>query len=164
MTEQWAEIFGFPKYRVSNYGRVKRDDREHPVGVHVNQQGIAYVSLMNGTEQVHRALARLVAKAFLTQKNDAFDTPINLDGDRLHCHADNLEWRPRWFAIQYHMQFNNRWHNPIESPLRDMDTGEVYDNSWTVVTTFGLLEKDVVLSVDHYTVCWPTFKRFQYAD
>jgi hypothetical protein len=105
-----------------------------------------------------------VAKAFLPQKNEAFDTPIHLDGDRLNCHVDNLEWRPRWFAISYHMQFKNRWPVPIEAPLRDMETEEIYDGSWAVALTFGLLEKDVVLSVENYTVCWPTFKRFQYAD
>jgi hypothetical protein len=167
MTEQWAQVPDFPKYKVSNFGRVQRDDRENSVGVHENQQGIAYVSLMggpDGDQQFHRGLARLVALAFLPRRNDAFDTPINLDGDRLHCHVENLEWRPRWFAIQYHMQFRKRWENPIESPLRDMETGEMYDNSWVVALTFGLLEKDVVLSVDNYTVCWPTFKRFQYAD
>jgi len=167
MTERWAEVPDFPFYKVSNYGQVRRNDRENSVGVHLNQQGIAYVSLMGGPQndvQYHRGLARLVASAFVPQDREAFDTVINLDGDRLNCVADNLEWRPRWFAIQYHMQFKDRFHNPIESPLRDMSTGDVYDNSWDVVTTFGLLEKDVVLSVDNYTVCWPTFKRFQYAD
>lgn len=164
MTEQWVPIPGFPKYYVSNLGQVKREDRDSAVGVHLNQQGVAYISLQREERQFHKALARLVAKAFVPQKSEAFDTPINLDGDRLHCAANNLEWRPRWFAVRYHMQFRERWHNPIESSLRDMETGELYENSWALVTTFGLLEKDVVLSVDNYTVCWPTFKRFQYAD
>lgn len=166
VTEQWVPIEGFPNYSVSNFGRVKRDDRE-PVGVHTNQQGVAYVSLMGGPHgevQYHRGLARLVAKAFIHQAREAFDTPINRDGDRLNCASDNLEWRPRWFAIRYHQQFVNRYENPIESSLRDMETGEIYMDSWVVAMSFGLLEKDVVLSVDNYTVCWPTFKRFQYAD
>jgi hypothetical protein len=163
MVERWAEIPDFPKYSVSNTGKVKREDRE-PVRVHVNQQGIAYISLMAGEVQVHRSLARIVASAFVPKRAEAFDTPINLDGDRLNCVDSNLEWRPRWFAVRYHMQFKHRYLNPIESPLRDMETGEIYDDSWVVATTFGLLEKDVIAAVDNFTVCWPTFKHFQYAD
>jgi hypothetical protein len=119
---------------------------------------------MDGDEQVHRGLARLIAKLFIPQRLEAFDTPINLDGDRKNCSVDNLMWRPRWFAITYHMQFKERWPEPIEVPLRDMESGDLYDNSWQVVTTFGLLEKDVVQSVENYTVVWPTYQRFQYAD
>lgn len=164
MTEQWVEIPDFPLYKVSNHGLVKRNDRESPVAVHLNQQRIAYISLMDGETQYHRSLARLVAQMFVSQEREAFDTPIHLDGDRLNCNAGNLEWRPRWYAIRYHMQFKRRYHNPIESELRDMETGDVYSGSWSVAINFGLLEEDVVKSVDNYTVVWPTFKRFQYAD
>lgn len=161
---EWKEIPGFPLYQVSRYGQVKRNDRENSVGVHLNQQDVAYVSLMRGDEQFHRGLARLVALAFIPKSIETFDTPINLDGDRLNCDVGNLMWRPRWFAIQYHMQFKSRWAEPIEAQLRDMESGDVYEGSWDVSTRFGLLEKDVVGSVENYTVCWPTYQRFQYAD
>lgn len=160
----WKEVPNFPLYLVHPEGRVRRKDRQHEVRVHMNQQDVAYVSLMREDEQFHRGLARLVAQVFIPKSLDAFDTPINLDGDRTNCHVDNLMWRPRWFAIQYHMQFKQRWPEPIEVPLREMESGDLYDNSWHVVTTFGLLEKDVVGSVENYTVCWPTYQRFQYAD
>lgn len=164
MNEVWVPVPGHPKYHVSNLGQVKREDRANPVGVHTNQQGIAYISMQLEEHQVHKSLARLVALAFVPRDREAFDTPIHLNGDRLDCRQENLVWRPRWFAVNYHLQFKNRFHNPIESPLRDMETGDVYSDSWTVATIFGLLEEDVVRSVDNYTVCWPTFKRFQYAD
>lgn len=161
---EWVPIEGFPLYSVNRLGQVRRNPEGRPVRTHLNQQDVAYISLMRDDEQVHRGLARLVAKAFIPQKLEAFDTPINLDGDRLNCSVDNLMWRPRWFAIQYHHQFKVRYPNPIETPLRDVEQGTVYDNSWEIVTTFGLLEKDVVGSVENFTVCWPTYQRFQHVD
>lgn len=164
MTEQWKEIPGFPGYWVSNYGQVKYEHRDKPVGVHLNQQGVAYISLQKNNEQYHRALGRLVAQLFIPRERDAFDTVVNRDGVRTNCYAENLMWRPRWFAIRYHQQFDRRFESPILAPLRDMDDGEIYEGSWPVAVSFCLLEEDVVKSVEHYTVVWPTFKRFQYAD
>jgi hypothetical protein len=161
--EGWAWIPEFPLYQVSTHGQVRRGEDGHPVGVHLNQQDVAYVSLMRDDEQFHRGLARLVALAFIPKNIDTFDTPINLNGDRRNCDVSNLMWRPRWFAIQYHMQFKRRGIS-IDVPLRDMESGDVYNNSWDVATTFGLLEKDVVGSVENYTVVWPTYQRFQFAD
>jgi hypothetical protein len=45
-----------------------------------------------------------------------------------------------------------------------MDQGDVYQDSWHVATTFGLLEEDVVGAVENYTVVWPTYQRFAHAD
>ena len=160
----WRAIPGFPLYVINEEGQVRRKDREHPVRVHLNQQNVAYVSLMRGDEQFHRGLARLVLKTFVPQKLDAFDTPINLDGDRMNCHVDNLMWRPRWFAIQYHHQFKVRFEDPIEQPIIDVDTGRHFQGSWDACTKLGLLEKDLVASIDNLTVVWPTYQRFQLID
>lgn len=161
---EWEEVPGFPLYVINRDGQVRRRDREYPVMVHQNQQEVAYVSLMTEAEQFHRGLARLVLKTFVPQKLDAFDTPINLDGDRMNCCVDNLMWRPRWFAIQYHLQFKHRFEDPIEQPIIDVDSGRHFQSSWDACTKLGLLEKDLVASIDNFTVVWPTYQRFQVID
>ena len=159
--EEWAPIQGFPGYSVSNLGRVRRDVTGRILRIKVNQYGVAYVGLMRD-DQKQRSLALLVARAFLPDGSDIFDTPINLDGDRFNCAADNLMWRPRWFAVKYHQQFtHNRYSEPIEAPVRAIETGEVFSDSFEAACRYGVLERDLVLSVRHNTVTWPNYMSFE---
>jgi hypothetical protein len=109
-----------------------------------------------------RGLARLVAKAFLPTPPKAFDTPINLDGDRYNCAVDNLMWRPRWFAIQYHRQFIEKPpYGRINRPLRAIDDSEVYSTSLDAAIAYGALERDLIRSVFDETYVWPIHKQFE---
>ena len=111
--------------------------------------------------QCLRALSRIVAKAFLEPTVPVFDTPINLNGDRWDCAADNLMWRPRWFAIQYHHQFKERYYNPIDRPVKARDEDEIFSDSFAAAIRYGLLERDVVLSVYNNTYAWPNYMIFE---
>jgi hypothetical protein len=97
----------------------------------------------------------------MPDRSEAFDTPINLDGDRFNCCLQNLMWRPRWFAVQYNRQFRERYDRPIEVPLKAADTKEVFPNSLAAAIRYGLLERDVVLSIEHNTLTWPTYQKFE---
>jgi hypothetical protein len=119
---------------------------------------------MREWRQCIRSLPRLVATAFLPPPSEVFDTPINLDGDRTNCSVDNLMWRPRWYAIYYVSQFKDRYDNPIEAPVRALDTDEVFDNSLDAACRYGLLEREVVLSVLNKTPTWPTYQMFELAN
>jgi hypothetical protein len=101
-----------------------------------------------------------VAKAFLPPVAGPFDTPINLDGDRHNNQVDNLAWRPRWFAIKYNKQFRHPYDNPITSPIVDLKTGIVSENSFEAAKAYGLLEQDLVLSIVNRTYVWPTYQEF----
>lgn len=157
----WALIEEFPDYLVSVTGQVFRSSSQRPVAVSFNQQGIAKVGLMQNGVQRHRSLAKLVAEAHLPRHiNPTFDTPIHLNGDRSNCAVGNLAWRPRWFAWKYHHQFVEPYHNPINVPLYDQETGERYENSLHVAMVNGVMEKDVVRAVLNRTYVWPVFKVF----
>jgi hypothetical protein len=110
--------------------------------------------------QKHRSVPLLVAKAFLPEPPGPFDTPINLDGDRHNNHVENLAWRPRWFAIKYNQQFKYPYPSSIMSPLQDLKTGEVSENSFECAKRYGLLEHDLVLSILTRTYVWPTYQEF----
>lgn len=160
MDEEWKVIKSFPRYSVSNHGDVRRDATGRIIQQNANQFGVAYVGLMRGRTQFTRSVALMVARAFV-ERPLAFDTPINLDGDRFNNRVDNLVWRPRWFAVQYNRQFREPYPYPIVEPLRDIATGFEYANSFEAAVTFGLLEKDIVLSILNNTYAWPTYHFFE---
>jgi NUMOD4 motif len=161
MSEIWREIEHFPDYSVSNYGRVCSDRFERILVTYENQYGVVQVGMMQDGIQKHRSVPLLVAKTFIPQPSGPFDTPINLDGDRHNNHVDNLVWRPRWFAVKYNQQFRHPFEYPILSPLEDLKTGEISENSFECAKRYGLLEEDVVISTLNHTYVWPTYQQFR---
>lgn len=160
MDEVWKTIPEFIKYSVSNYGNVRRDDSGRTLMFTPNQYGVVCVGLMRGSKQHNRSVPLLVARAFLPITNVAFDTPINLDGNRFNNNVDNLMWRPRWFAVQYNRQFHKPYEYPINKTIQDLNTEIQHCNSFSCAQAYGLLEKDVVLSILNRTYTWPTYQQF----
>jgi hypothetical protein len=166
MQEEWREILEFPGYSVSNTGLVRNEDfgKDHEIRMmtqHVNQRGIANVSFNRRGRQYKRSVAVLVAKAFITTARSlAFDTPINLDGDRLNNCVDNLAWRPRWHATEYFQQFRQP-RQSIEHDVQEYKTEEVFESSWEAALRFGLLDFDIVQAIANATYARPTFQRFR---
>jgi NUMOD4 motif len=165
LAELWVRIADFPRYSVSSLGRVRRDANDRLIQPQINQFDVPYVGLMREGWQYNRSLPLIVATAFVPKPElyDTFDTPISLDGDRTNCRADNLMWRPRWFAIQYHQQFKFPPTRPLEAPLRDLGTDEVYQGSFDAAVRHGLLERDLVESIEKRTYVWPTYQMFDVA-
>ena len=153
--EVWVPIEGFPKHSVSTY--------EHIIQPRFNQYGGVYVGLMQQGVQVNRSLPLLVALHFLERGLDSFDTPINLNGNRADCRAENLMWRPRWFARKYNKQFKEPYPYPIDEWVRCVESGERFENSFVAATRYGLLESEVVQSVEIMTYTWPSYQTFELA-
>lgn len=157
----WQEIIEFPSYSVSDTGLVRNEDTGRTMTQHVNQRGIANVSFNRRGTQYKRSVTVLVATAFVTMARPlSFDTPINLDGDRLNNHSGNLLWRPRWYATKYFQQF---LADPtgIDRPIQELKTSEVFKSSWDAALTFGLLNFEIVKSISNRTYAWPTYQRFR---
>src|SRR5262245_25084412 len=84
----------FPRYEITNLGRVFNRDTGREMVLSHNQYGIITVSMMkdvptrigefvsNGHIQRTRSVKSLVAKAFVPGETDKFNTPILLDGDK----------------------------------------------------------------------------------
>jgi hypothetical protein len=159
--EQWKKIKHFPGYSVSDKGRIRSDKSGRLLSLSENQFGVLCVGMMKDGIQHHRSVPLLVMKAFNPHHRDAFDTPINLDGDRHNNRIENLVWRPRWFAIKYNRQFREPYDYPITEPIQDVKTGEVLQNSFECAKRFGLLEEDLVLSIINRTLPWPTYQEFR---
>lgn len=159
-SEDWRPVEDFPGYSVNPLGQVRRNSTGRLLIPRYNQDSVAYVGLMRDWEQCIRSLPRLVAQAFLPSSSEIFDTPIQLDGDPTNCRADNLMWRPRDYAVKYKQQFKERYDFPIEAPIQAVN-GERFPNSWAAACRYGLLEREVVLSILNRTPAWPTYQYFK---
>ena len=105
LLEEWAPVDGFPKYLVSNYGRVMsynnaRCEPKEVVGV-LSKDGYRRVYISNGRVSRMAFVHRLVALAFLP---NVFGLPVvnHKDENRLNNRVDNLEW----CTVKYNTNYN----------------------------------------------------------
>jgi hypothetical protein len=157
----WEPIKGFEGYSVSNYGLVRNDNTGRLLTVLKNQFNNRYVGLNKEGVQYRRSLPLLVANAFVPHPQPAFKALIHKDTDKANNRADNILWRPQWFAVKY---WNQAHKGKIGSdvPVLELKHHELYPNSWEASLAFGLLETDLILSIVNRTFTWPTFQEFRY--
>jgi hypothetical protein len=161
--EMWSEIRDFPKYEVSNLGRVRNTVTQTFVTPTPKPTGMLMVGLMRDRIQCKKSLTLLVATAFVPpHPNEAFDTPINLNGDRSNNDASNLMWRPLWFARLYNRQFTTP-HATYDYPIEDVETHIVYKDSYSASVQHGILEQEIVIAMTNNTYVWPTGQIFREA-
>jgi hypothetical protein len=157
---EWRRVHDFSSYSVSATGLVRNDETGRQMTRLVNQSGVVNVGLTRNRVQYKRAVALLVAKAFLTiALQDSFDTPINLNGDRFDNRVGNLMMRPRWFATKYFQQFHDDLNDVY--PIEDIDSGEQFKSTWDAAVQLGLLQTDIVISIHTGMPVWPTGQRFR---
>lgn len=164
MQEEWEslESMGFPGYELSNTGLVRNARTERVLKMSTNQEGIVRVGLMKREEgrQVTVSVIRLVARMFVPGRSATFDTPIQLNGVRTDLRADNILWRPRWFAIRYFQQFVESDEPEYNSKIYDVETSQEYANSREAAMRNGLLEEAITKSVVNGSPCFPTWQIF----
>ena len=161
LPERWDDLFEFPGYSVSDHGRVLNTRTGFYIKPTKNTRQLAIVGLMKNGVQHKRSLPLLVAQAFVPKpQNASFDTPVNLDGDRMNHHYTNLMWRPLWFARKYSQQFTDG-HATFDRPIEDVETREIYHNSMHASVVNGLLDVEIYLSMLNNTYVWPTGQIFR---
>lgn len=161
--ESWKTIPSFHGYSVSDSGRVRNDDTGRLMVIKRNQHGVCHVGLYKHVKQHRRGVALLVANAFVSKldhEHKTFNTPIHLDGDRSNNRAENLMWRPTWFAQKYTRQFNSNQLG-IDEPIIEVNTQERFENSWAAVKTYGLLNNEIMMAIANRTYVWPTYQEFR---
>lgn len=159
MDEDWRAIPEFPNYSVSTEGRIQNTETGRFMAQVLNQRGMLNVGLTKNFVQHRRSVPLLVAQAFLPQV-DHFDTPINLNGDRLNNRVGNLLWRPKWFAIRYIQQFYNG-RRGFNVPIVELQSGEEFETSWIAATKYGLIDREILIATTQRTYVWPTYQMFR---
>ena len=162
MIEAFRVIEEFPDYMVSNYGRVYNIRKGLPMTLSPTEAGDLTVGLMKDKVQHRRSVKLLVAKAFVPGESGIFNTPIQLDRDKENLQADNLAWRPRWFAWKYSRQFDDppgwAWSGPIEDVNGEVEFETIIDAAFVA----GLLMVDIRVSLLHKRRTFPTGWIFRY--
>lgn len=95
--EKWKPIVGYPKYAVSNYGRVKvtaRTTVSHPGRIlkpTPDKYGYEYVSLYCEGKHKRGKIHQLVAEHFVGARPDGL-TVNHIDGNKRNNRSSNLEY------------------------------------------------------------------------
>ena len=155
--EYWRNIPEFPNYDISNFGRVYNHKRQQVMAISFTQHKHAKITLTNHQHERHtRSVAQLVADAFVRQPNMLCDQIIVLDGDFSNVRADNLAWRPRWFAWKYTRQLKTDQPNHYKNlaVLNTMDN-IVYESIVQAGMSEGLLFDDIWQSTYRRTEVFP---------
>lgn len=156
----WRIVASFPTYSVSNSGKIRSELTDRILVPGSNQFGVVHVRFNQDGRQYCRALALIVACAWLDiPPSDSWNSVINLDGDRFNNRVDNIAWRPRWFAKQYSSQFTVPRHDKV-IPVVELTTGKEFANTWDAAKEFGLLEFDIRMASREETLVWPTRHAF----
>lgn len=155
-------VDGFPDYEISEFGRVFHRKNNREMILSPTQMGELTVGMYRGGVQYRRSVKVLVARAFVPGETELFNTPIQLDGDRGNLRADNIVWRPRWFAWKYTQQFTNPkvWYN--NGPILECVLNEVYSTILDAAVAHGSLCADIYGSIDTELAVFPGGENYVY--
>lgn len=163
MYEDRRPIYDFPGYEIDAYGNVYNLIRRNkPMIWSPTLTGEPTVGLCRDGHQYRRSVKTLVARAFVEGEDHIFNCPMLLDGDKNNNRADNIVWRPRWFAWRYARQLVEieEWYydGPIVSMLDNKEYNQIID----AAMDRGLLAADIHVSLQSSSRVFPTGDRFDY--
>jgi len=124
MTERWADIPDYPKYQVSDHGRVwSFNKRKNGVmETNPNNCGYAQITLCKDNTKSQRLVHRLVGLAFLGECPAEGYTIDHIDRNKLNNHYTNL----RWASKSDQSSNNNGWG---QFPHKHITTGNKKDRN-----------------------------------
>lgn len=168
MEEVWVDIEGYSNYLVSNYGTIYNRRTEKFMSLSKTMQGDLKVTLVSKSgDRVTRSVRVLVAEAFVPkpfeigdERNDYCDTVIVLNHNKNHVSANNLAWRPKWFAHRYARQVVEPVPNEYYRDVKNIHTNVVYSSIMEACDTEGLLYKDVFNSTIFGDSVYPFFNSY----
>jgi NUMOD4 motif len=149
MEEWWKTIEGFSNYEVSNYGYVRRKGKDKYMSPHKAKGGTLFVNLSRHGLAHSKSIKVLVAEAFVprepNQDPEIFDTPIQCSISTDNVRADNLKWRPLWFALKFRRQLNDTPYY-CAIPVVNLSTGDEHASILTAALHEGVLMQDIYRS------------------
>lgn len=162
--EAWKPIPNFSNYLVNVDGEIFSTLQNRFMKSSTTLMGHRKITLVADWdgERYTRSVAQIVAEAFVDPPNFLCDQVILLDGDFMNLKADNLAWRPRWFAWKYARQLK------IQQPVHyhnlrviNLTTGRQYASIVEAGITEGLLFHDIWRSTYTGTAIFPNKAIFE---
>lgn len=130
--EVWKDIKGYEGiYQVSSFGRVKKLTQEDSDETRIlsqtkQQNGYLYVSLYENGKVLKRTVHRLVADAFIPNKDD-FPCVNHKDENKQNNMVENLEWCTHKHNSNYGSAIK-RSSSKRSKKVRCLDTGIVFNS------------------------------------
>lgn len=143
MHKEWRPIEDYPSYLVSSEGEIVNRTTFRPLKFGTTREGNVFVSLMREGGRDTRLVKNIVAVTFVDGWSELFNTAILLDGDKTNVRADNIVWRPRWFAMQYAHQFMDPPAYRDAGPIREIESGEIFMTVGEAAVKYGLLMRRI---------------------
>jgi len=164
LEEVWKPIPEFPRYQISNLGRVYNQERD--IIMQTSHTNFGHVKITLRSEhygiRYTRSVAQLVAEAFVEPPNIHCDQIVILDGNFDNLAFYNIMWRPRWFAWKYTRQL--KMIQPMHYknlPIVNVVTHDSYESVIDAGMTEGLLFNDIWRSTYAHSVVYPTGVGFE---
>lgn len=113
-TEVWATLKKYPRYKVSNWGRVVNIKTGHVMKNHLDGSGYYRVQLTIKGKNHHLAVHRLVLYTFVNNPDPEHLTIVNhLDENTHNNRLDNLEfcdreWNATWGTVRERIQHTRK--------------------------------------------------------
>lgn len=135
--EIWKTVPGYPSYKVSNTGKVKRlksvqvnkDVGEFEVPETLLKPCVNAPYLYVNFDNKQHAIHRLVAEAFIKHTSDQV-VVIHIDGNTTNNDVDNLKWISRQECSKYNYDMGNIVKPPSYTgkKVRCIETSETFDS------------------------------------
>lgn len=163
MTAEWRAIAKTPHYEVSDVGEIRNAKYDRILTPSKNQFGHLKVNLPTPEGKIRtRQVNHIVAEAFIPEPNrDDFISIIHLNGDKTNCAAVNMQWRPRYFAIRYHLQFQTDLWRDSHITIEDIKNGRIYNRIQDAAVEHGLVLSEILVAAHKRTFVWPTYQQFR---
>lgn len=126
----WKKINGYPNLSVSTEGQVRNDRTGRVYKTWLDSNGYPSLHLGKDIKRVHK----LVAEAFVP-KPDSKAEVNHKDGNKINCHASNLEWCTHAENISHSWETLDRKHTHKNSRVECIETGEVYKSATVAAKT-----------------------------
>lgn len=128
MVNVWKVINEFPKYSVSDDGRVRNNKTGKILSPCADTNGYLSVGLYRDGKRSTKRIHRLVAEAFIPN-------PLNLhdinhrDGNKSNNDKSNLEYCTRSYNMLHSSRtLGKKPRKPIKNPIVCVESKEVYEN------------------------------------
>lgn len=147
--KEWRQVEEFPDYEVSELGEIRNIQTQHHNGTYNNGSDVLQVSMRRAGRPYIRAVHRVVAEAFLDPHPEGGRfVPFHIDRDWMNCAADNLQWKPLWWAARIARQ--DKQTIPRDNrPIRMHNPYQEFDNALECAKAIGGLEDLVLLTAQN---------------
>lgn len=150
---------GYPGYFIDRDMQIYVQTRAgdiRPVKYNTSSNGSVKVNMVRSDgKRTTIPVGTIVATLYVENHNPQFDDTVTYrDGDKQNYHPANLMWRPRWFAVEYHKQFERYSVDDEENPVYERETKLIFKNIMHACIYHGILYRQVLESIESTT---PTY-------